>query len=87
MFDTSGFVTAFWILVAVWVCIIYFLYFLVTGIYSYITKEPQQTEISQKDTQVTNCSISGNNNISFSTTGKCTITCDSTGALIVNCKD
>lgn len=43
-------------------------------------------DYTQKDTKVSSCFISDNNNISFTTSGNCSITCDSKGVIVVNCK-
>lgn len=42
-------------------------------------------DYTQKDTIVSNCSISGNNNMSFTTTGNCSITCQG-NTLVVSCQ-
>jgi len=80
MYFGSGLVTAFWLLVAFWVLVILGLF---QGIpYAYNLYK----EYTQKDTKVSSCFISDNNNISFTTSGNCSITCDSKGVIVVNCK-
>lgn len=80
MYDSTGFVTAFWMLVAFWVAVIVGLIFGIPYVYGLYK------DYTQKDTKVSSCFISDNNNISFTTSGNCSITCDSKGVIFVNCK-